>query len=75
MDDEESGFVQFRGVGSETYMVEQFSLLLGLLNDDSVTDFDNLGLPFGPADFTGAYQWTLDLACQQKSLRNFIRND
>ena len=43
-------------------MVEQFSLLLGLLNDDDVTDFDNIGLPFGPADFTGAYQWTLNLA-------------
>lgn len=61
INDEVSGFVQFRGVDSETYHVEQFSELLGLLNDGEVTDFDNLGLPFGPADFTGSYQWVLDL--------------
>ena len=44
VNDDASGFVQYRGEGSETYMAEQFSLLLALLNDGDVTDFDNLGL-------------------------------
>lgn len=32
-----------------------------LLNDTSADDFDSTGLPFGPGNFTGGFQWTLTL--------------
>ena len=28
-----------------------------VLADALVTNFDNTGLPFGPGDFTGGFQW------------------
>lgn len=30
-----------------------------LLSDAAITEFDNTGLPFGPADFTGGWQFSL----------------
>lgn len=30
-----------------------------LLSDTSITEFENTGLPFGPADFTGGWQFSL----------------
>lgn len=32
-----------------------------VLSDTSVTDFDNSGLPFGPGDFTGGWQYSLSI--------------
>lgn len=55
----------YRAPTASAYMVRTFSAttdVAALLSDTSVTNLDNSGLPFGPADFTGAFQWTLQLA-------------
>jgi len=43
--------------GNDAYQVLDYSELLDLLLDGQVTNLDNSGLPFGPDDFTAAYQW------------------
>ena len=45
--------------GAHSYQVNSFATLRGLLTNTAIDDLNNTGLPFGPADFTGAFQWTL----------------
>jgi MYXO-CTERM domain-containing protein len=52
-------YMQFYGVGADAYQVTSYSTLRTALRDDAVTDLDDSGLPFGPGDFTGAFQWDL----------------
>jgi hypothetical protein len=54
----------FTGVGADEYQVTTFATLRTQLSNVTVEDFNNTGLPFGPGDFTGGYQWRLDLAPQ-----------
>ena len=54
--------VQYRAEESIAYQVTVFASLRSMLEDGDVTTLDNSGLPFAPGDFTGAFQWTLDLA-------------
>ncbi len=42
--------------------MDSFANIRGLLTDNSITNLNNTGLPFGPGDFTGAFQWTVTLA-------------
>lgn len=35
--------------------------VFGLLSDALVNNFDNTGLPAGPIDYTGGFQWNLDI--------------
>lgn len=44
-------------VGVTAFQVDAFSIIRDLLNDGAVDNLDDSGLPFGPADFTGAFQW------------------
>ncbi|MBX3693171.1 hypothetical protein [Dokdonella sp.] len=63
--DATAGQCEYRAPTASAYMVRPFSAtsdVAALLSDTSVTNLDNSGLPFGPADFTGAFQWTLQLA-------------
>ena len=53
---------EIRAAGNINYQVTIYSTtdptaLREFLNDTAVDDLDNTGLPFGPADFTGAFQW------------------
>lgn len=53
-------FIEFRGIAANAYLVRPFSAsadVAGLLSDTSLNNFDSTGLPFGPADFTGGFQW------------------
>ena len=43
--------------GSDNYEVTAFATVRGKLLDLAVDDLNNTGLPFGPGDFTGAWQW------------------
>jgi len=43
---------------ADSYQAMPFANLLGLLNDTLQTDLDNSGLPFGPGDFTAAFQYS-----------------
>ncbi len=50
--------VDYQGVGVQAYEVMSYPVLLDSLNDTSVTNLSNTGLPFGPDDFTGGFQWS-----------------
>ncbi|MGE3109240.1 MAG: hypothetical protein AB7G11_04545 [Phycisphaerales bacterium] len=51
----------FIGAGATNYQVSTFATVRGLLTNTTVDNFNNSGLPFGPGDFTGGYQWSLQL--------------
>lgn len=42
---------------ADAWQVAPFAALANSLNDAAITDLDNSGLPFGPGDFTGAFQF------------------
>lgn len=50
---------EYRGLGASAFLVRPFgaSDLGAVLSDAAVTNFDSTGLPFGPGDFTGGFQW------------------
>jgi hypothetical protein len=47
--------------GTDAYGVDSFANLRADLSDNNVTNFNSNGLPFGPGDFTGGFQWTFTL--------------
>jgi len=49
--------VQYQGLGANAYQVQPFATLRTALTDAGITNLNNTGLPFGPGDFTGAFQW------------------
>jgi len=53
--------INFEGLGATNYQVTGFSTLRSLLTNTAVNDLNNTGLPFGPGDFTGAFQWVVTL--------------
>ena len=44
--------------GADAFQVTPWRSLLRSLTDGNVDDLDNSGLPFGPGDYTGAFQWS-----------------
>ena len=48
---------EFRCLGADELQVTSFPTLRSSLLDASVDDLDGTGLPFGPGDWTGAYQF------------------
>lgn len=59
---------EYRAGGPDAAQAVSFDDPAGLdaiLSDDALDDLDNSGFPFGPADFTGAFQWTLSLGGEQ----------
>lgn len=52
-------FFDFRGIGASNYLVRPFGATdVGAVLANAVVDnFDSSGLPFGPGDFTGGFQW------------------
>lgn len=60
------------GAGASAFLVRAFSGagttdVAGLLSDAAVTNFDNSGIPFGPADMTSGYQWALTIGSGQSA--------
>lgn len=47
--------------GTDAYGVDSFANLRAELADDGVDNMASNGLPFGPGDFTGAFQWSFTL--------------
>jgi hypothetical protein len=43
--------------GGDAYQVANWPTIRDLAGNAAVDDLDNSGLPFGPGDFTGAFQW------------------
>jgi hypothetical protein len=54
----------YLGADAIAYKVTPFPDLANELTDAGTTNLDNSGLPFGPGDFTGGYQWAVNLAPQ-----------
>ncbi|NOT53561.1 MAG: BACON domain-containing protein, partial [Deltaproteobacteria bacterium] len=57
-----TNIARYRGIGADAYLVRAFdgasvTDVAGVLSDAAVNNFDNTGLPFGPGDFTGGWQW------------------
>jgi len=55
---------QFAGPGSTHYQVSSFPTVRGLLTDADIDDLNNSGLPFGPGDWTAAYEYLLSMPAQ-----------
>lgn len=55
-------FIQHRGVGADAWQVTAFNTLYTGLTNSTVGDLTNTGLPFGPGDYTGAFQWNESIA-------------
>jgi len=53
----ETSVANYRGLGSDAFKVTEFLDLRTELDDDLITMLDDSGTPFGPADFTGAFEW------------------
>jgi hypothetical protein len=65
VNDATAGQCEYRAPGASAYQVLPFAAATDVaaqLSNTTVTDFPNTGLPFGPGDFTGGFQWTLQLA-------------
>ena len=65
VNDATAGQCEYRGPGSVGYLVLPFAAATDVaaqLSNTTVTTFANTGLPFGPGDFTGGFQWSLSLA-------------
>lgn len=64
--DTTGAYSDFLGVDADAYQVTIFATLRTALQDATTTNLNNTGVPFGPGDFTGAFQWTLDLAAGEE---------
>jgi hypothetical protein len=49
----------FQGCNVTAYQTTAFSTVRGLLTNASVDNLNNTGVPFGPGDWTSAYQWNI----------------
>ncbi len=64
--DSTAGFAEYRAFNpsATAFMVRPFAAatdVFGLLANTGLDNFDNSGLPFTNADFTGAFQWNLNI--------------
>jgi hypothetical protein len=57
-----ANFAEYRGVDADAYQVTAFATLRGLLTNTVINNLNNTGLPFGPGDFTGGFQWNRVIA-------------
>lgn len=50
-------FEDYRAAQPDAFQVNAYPGLCALLGDGSASDLADTGLPFGPGDFTGAFEW------------------
>jgi MYXO-CTERM domain-containing protein len=53
---------EYKGFGADAYQVGPWASIRNLLTNSTIDNFNNTGMPFGPADWTGGFQWDLVLA-------------
>lgn len=51
----------YRGEDADAFAVAAAPAIRNLLNDEALTDLDGSGTPFGPGDWTAAFQWNVTL--------------
>ncbi|MEM4409200.1 MAG: PEP-CTERM sorting domain-containing protein [Candidatus Caldarchaeum sp.] len=47
--------------GLSGWQISEFAEILADLADDNINNLTNSGSPFGPGDYTGAFQWSFEL--------------
>lgn len=57
----DSASISFVGPGADAYQVEAYPDLRDALDDAATTTLSSTGLPFGPGDWSGAYEWDLSI--------------
>ena len=57
----------YRGLDADHSMVRNSGAIPALLNNSLLTNLDDTGTPFGPGDWSGAYQWNVDIPASQMS--------
>lgn len=57
----------YRGLDADHSMVRNAGLIGTWLNDATLTNLDDTGTPFGPGDWSGAFQWNVDIPPSQMS--------
>lgn len=57
--------IHYLGDGAIAYQVTTFATLRTSLTNTSITNLNNTGLPFAPADFTGAFQWDVTVPANE----------
>lgn len=63
--------VPWIGYGADAFEVTTWNALLGDLTDGATTNLANGGLPYGPGDFTGAFQWVAEVLAPGET-RSFL---
>ena len=74
MEISESSTSFYDGVGASGYAVGTFPNIRNLFSDGVPTTLGDTGLPFGPADFSGAFQWIYNIP-PQGSQTTVVNND
>ena len=59
-------FAEFVAAAPTAFQVTSHPTLIDALEDMAVTNLNNTGLPFGPGDWTGAFQWDLNIPVDGK---------
>lgn len=57
-----ANFGEYQGVGANAWQVTPWSTLRTNLSDADIDNMNNTGLPFGPGDWTGGFQWNVAVA-------------
>jgi hypothetical protein len=57
-----ANFGEYQGLGANAFQVTAFATLRGLLADADIDNLNNTGLPFASGDFTGGFQWNVNIA-------------
>ena len=57
--------VTHSAVGAAAFQVSNYSDIRDFLLDATVNNLSNSGLPYGPGDYTGAFQWDLTIPAGQ----------
>ncbi len=52
----------FLGCGQPAYQTGPWATIRTLLNNATIDNLANIGSPFGPGDFSSAYQWRMSIA-------------
>ncbi len=55
------GVVIASSTGLAGWQISPFADILADLSDDNIDNLSNSGSPFGPGDYTGAFQWSFEL--------------
>lgn len=72
VDSSASVFYTASSTGLTHWEIDDFSDIREKLTDVDIDDLADLTSPFGPGDYTGAFQWTIELAAEGATGDSFV---